>query len=305
MPALTPLQSGFVAKIADVDLSRPLDESTFGFIERAFQQYPVLVFPNQPLTEEQQLDFARRWGPVEPPITPYVQTRDNKRRLGAAEFADISNLDENGRLISKDDNRRLVNRANQLWHTDSTFTRTPAKMSMLSAQISVPTGGETEFADMRAAWEALPEHTKKKIGNLVAKHDYFHSRLQVGLDPTSISEERRKLLPAVPQRLIRVNPLSGRNSLYLASHIAGIYGMGDAEGKALVQELTQHATQSRFVYQHKWTDDDVVMWDNRYTMHRGRPYDDSSARAMRRATVMDEAPTVPIGEEPPEHTASA
>jgi alpha-ketoglutarate-dependent 2,4-dichlorophenoxyacetate dioxygenase len=303
MPTFSSLQSGFVARIDNVVLSRPLDESTFGFIQHAFQEFPVLVFPGQPLTEEQQLVFARRWGKVEAPITPYIPTRNNKRRLGASEFADISNLDEDGQLISKDDNRRLVNRANQLWHTDSTFTRTPAKMSMLSAQMAVPTGGETEFADMRAAWEALPEHKRREIGNLIAKHDYFHSRLQVGLDPTSISEERRNLLPAVPQRLIRVNPLNGRKSLYLASHIASIYGMDEAEGKALIQELMQHATQPQFVFQHKWTIDDVVMWDNRYTMHRGRPYDDSSVRAMRRATVMDDAPTVPIGEEPPEHRA--
>jgi len=296
MPTLTVIRPGFVARVDGVHLARELAAADVAFLCGAFQAHPVLFFHKQPLTQDEQLAFAAYWGEIEPPVSPYIYNRDNKRRL-KHELSDISNLDEDGKLIGKTDNRRLVNLANQLWHTDSTFKRTPAKMSMLSAQTVTPVGGETEFADMRAAWDALPVERQTTLLDLVARHDYFHSRLQVGLDPTTISPERRGLLPQVPQVLVRTDPQTGRHSLYLASHIAGIYGMDDAQAKPLVASLMAHATQDRFVYQHRWAVDDVVMWDNRYTMHRGRPFEDSSVREMRRATVMDDGPTVPVEKE--------
>ncbi len=293
MISLKPFKPEFVAEISDVDLSRPLTDEVFGEVEAAFNRYAVLVFHDQPLTEEQQLAFAQRFGELEISVQPFVSTPGNKRRLSQPGFSDISNLDENGQLLPKVDNRNLINLANQYWHTDSSFKRTPGKMSMLSAQAVVPAGGETEFADMRAAWDALPAARRQKLEGLVAEHDYFRSRLMVGLDPTTISAERRAMRPPVPQMLVRTHAASGRKSLYLASHITRIVGMDDAESRRLVDELTAHATQPDFVHSHRWAIDDVVMWDNRCTMHRGRPHDENVRRAMRRATVMDAGPTVP------------
>ncbi|MGH8617259.1 MAG: TauD/TfdA dioxygenase family protein [Burkholderiales bacterium] len=291
MISIHPVTPEFVAEIGDVDLSR-LTDAAFAEIEAAFNRYSVLVFHNQPIDEEQQLAFAKRFGELEVSVQPFVQTPGNKRRV-AVGFSDISNLDENGKLLTEKDNRRFINLANQYWHTDSSFKRTPGKMSMLSAQSVVSDGGETEFADMRAAWDALPVARQKQLEGLIAEHDYYRSRLMVGLDPDSISPERRALRPAVPQVLIRTHPANGRKSLYLASHITKIYGMEDTEARRLVDELTGHATQPAFTYTHHWTVGDVVLWDNRCTMHRGRPFDENQPRAMRRATVSDTGPTVP------------
>ncbi|MDB5810580.1 MAG: hypothetical protein JWN94_2702 [Betaproteobacteria bacterium] len=296
MISIKPATPTFVAEIGDVDLAR-LTDADFADIEAAFERYAVLIFHNQPITEEQQLAFARRFGELEVSVQPFVQTPGGKRRIGDG-MQDISNLDENGKLLSESDNRRLINLANQFWHTDSSFKRRPARMSMLTAQSVVSTGGETEFADMRAAWDALPADRQQKLEGLIAEHDYYRSRLMVGLDPKSISPERRALRPAVPQVLVRTHPATGRKSLYLASHITRIFGMDAAEGRNLVDELTAHATQRAFVYQHRWTVDDVVLWDNRCTMHRGRPFDESLPRAMRRATISDVGPTVPEDSHP-------
>ena len=291
MISIKPVTPMFVAEIGAVDLSC-LTDAAFAEIEAAFNRYAVLVFRRQPISEEQQLAFAKHFGELEFSPQPFVQTPGDKRRIGPG-MQDISNLDENGKLLTHTDNRRLINLANQFWHTDSTFKRTPAKMSMLTAQSVSPTGGETEFADMRAAWDALSAARREELEGLIAEHDYFRTRLMVGLDPNTISSERRALRPAVPQVLIRTHPASGRKSLYIASHITRIYGMDDAEARRLVDELTEHATQPAFTYQHHWAVGDVVLWDNRCTMHRGRPFDESLPRAMRRATVSDVGPTVP------------
>jgi alpha-ketoglutarate-dependent 2,4-dichlorophenoxyacetate dioxygenase len=294
--SIDPVNTEFVAEIGDVDLAR-LTDAVFAEIEAAFNRYAVLVFRHQPLTEGEQLDFARRFGELEVSIQPFVATPGGKRRIQTG-FSDISNLDENGELLKDSDNRRLINLANQLWHTDSSFKRTPGKMSMLSAQHVVPSGGETEFADMRAAWDALPAERRHGLEHLVAEHDYFHSRKKVGLDPATITPERRALRPAVPQVFVRTHPASGRKSLVLASHITRIYGMDEADGRRLVDELMAYATQPQFVYTHRWAVDDVVLWDNRCTMHRGRPHDESLRRAMRRATVSDDGPTIPENWQP-------
>jgi alpha-ketoglutarate-dependent 2,4-dichlorophenoxyacetate dioxygenase len=291
MISVTPVTPDFVAVIRNVDLSAPLSDDVFAEIDAAFNRYAVLVFPAQPLTEDQQNAFANRFGPLGIPVAPFRP--DNTTRLARTESADISNVDENGKVLPETDPRFLITRANALWHTDSTFKRTPAKMSMLCAQSVVPEGGETEFADMRAAWDALPEARRAPLENLIAEHDYFHSRLKVGLDPSTLTPERRAVLPPVPQVFVRTHPVSGRKSLYLASHISRIYGMDKAESQRLVEALTEHATQRKFVYAHRWSVNDVVLWDNRCTMHRGRPHDPNVPRVMRRSTAMDVGPSVP------------
>jgi alpha-ketoglutarate-dependent 2,4-dichlorophenoxyacetate dioxygenase len=291
MISVSPVTPNFVAAIGNVDLAEPMSDDVFTEIDAVFNRYAVLVFHGQPLTEDQQNAFANRFGPLGYPIAPFRP--DNTQRLAKPESADISNVDEHGRVLAEGDARLLITRANALWHTDSTFKRTPAKMSMLCAQSVVPAGGETEFADMRAAWDALPEPRRAQLENLIAEHDYFHSRLKVGLDPATLTPERRALLPAVPQVLIRTHPQTGQKSLYLASHIKRIYGMSEAESQRLVHELIEHATQPAFVYAHRWSVDDVVLWDNRCTMHRGRPHDPSLPRVMRRSTAMDVGPSVP------------
>ena len=291
MISIKPVRPDFVADIGNVDLTQPISETLFREIEAAFEKYAVLVFHRQPLSEDQQNSFANKFGPLGRPAAPFRPP--NTDRLARPESADISNVDERGAVLADGDVRLLINRANALWHTDSTFKRVPAKMSMLCAQSVVPTAGETEFADMRAAWDALPEVRRRGLEGLVAEHDYFHSRMKVGLDPKTVSPERRAMLPPVPQILVRTHPVSGRKSLYLASHIKRIFGMSDAEAQKLVEDLTAHATQSAFTYAHKWAVDDVVLWDNRCTMHRGRPHDPKFPRVMRRATAMDVGPSVP------------
>jgi len=287
---VAPVKPDFVAKIGNVDLTQPISEKTFGEIEAAFERYAVLIFHNQPLNEDQQNSFANKFGPLGRPAAPFRP--ENTERLKRPESADISNVDERGGVLPQGDVRLLINRANALWHTDSTFKRVPAKMSMLCAQSAVPTGGETEFTDMRAAWDALPADRQKALDGLVAEHDYFHSRMKVGLDPKSVSPERRAMLPPVPQILVRTHRVNGRKSLYLASHIKRIYGMADAEAQKLVEQLMTHSTQPQFTYAHQWTVGDVVLWDNRCTMHRGRPHDPKLPRVMRRATAMDVGPSV-------------
>ena len=291
MISIKPVRPDFVAEIGNVDLTHPISEALFREIEAAFEKYAVLIFHGQPLSEDQQNSFANKFGPLGRPAAPFRPP--NTDRLTRPESADISNVDERGAVLAEGDVRLLINRANALWHTDSTFKRVPAKMSMLCAQSVVPTAGETEFADMRAAWDALSESSKRALEGLVAEHDYFHSRMKVGLDPNSVSPERRAMLPPVPQILVRAHPVSGRKSLYLASHIKRIFGMADSEAQKLVEELTAHATQAAFTYAHKWAVGDVVLWDNRCTMHRGRPHDPKFPRVMRRATAMDVGPSVP------------
>lgn len=216
--------------------------------------------------------------------------KDRKHRLHSNALADISNLDENNNIRSTSDRWRMMMLANQLWHTDSSFKRVPGKVSFLSAHEVPPSGGETEFADLRAAFDALELATKERIEGLVAEHSIFYSRSLIGY--TEFSDEERAALPPVPQTIVRIHPGSGRKTLYLASHASHIIGWPVALGRALLDELITFATQPRFVYQHRWRAGDLVVWDNRCTLHRGRPYDDANFRRdMRRTTVEDSAPT--------------
>ena len=284
-----PLHPMFFARVEGVDLSQPVDDRTFADIQAASDRHAVLLFPGQTLDDDQQLAFTARFGPLEG--VAKANLKGNPGRLKHREMADVSNLDENNQLLKANDRRRLYSLGNQLWHTDASFRAVPARYSLLSARVLPPTGGETEFADLRAAYDALPEAMKARIQNLVAEHSIWHSRGLVG--GFAADEEEKATLPPVPQTLVRTIPGSGRRSLYLAAHAFRIRGMSDAEGTALLEELTAFATQPQFVHQHVWTVGDLVMWDNRCTMHRGRPYDDVTyKREMHRSTVRDIASTL-------------
>jgi alpha-ketoglutarate-dependent 2,4-dichlorophenoxyacetate dioxygenase len=282
-----PITQSFAAEIGDVDLSRPIAPSDFAAIKDAFAKYAVLIFPDQQLSQDQHLDFARHFGPLETTIALF--RKDAKLRV-RQEFADVSNLDPENEVWGKDSRHRLFQLGNRLWHTDSSFKRLPALASLLYARSIPAVGGHTEFADERAAYDALPEEMKRRLDSLVAEHSIFNSRARLGF--SNFSEEERQGLPPVPQVLVRTLAESGRKSLYLASHAGRIFGMPEAEGRALIDELVAHATQRQFVYVHRWRVQDLVIWDNRCTMHRGTEFDDLRwKRDMQRATVCDAANT--------------
>jgi len=282
---VSPITPGFAAEIGDVDLSQPLDAATVGAISQAFWTYGVLVFPEQHLTPDQHLRFARLFGPHETSIGVY--RTDTKLRL-RPELADVSNLNADNQVWDRDSRLRMFQLGNRLWHTDSSFKRVPALASALYARSIAPIGGHTEFADLRAAYDALPQATQRRLEGLVAEHSIFTSRAKLGF--TNFTDEERAAMPPVPQMLVRTLPQTGRRTLYLASHAGRILGMPDDAGRALLDELVAHATERRFVYTHRWRVHDLVMWDNRCTMHRGTEFDDLRwKRDVQRATVSDVA----------------
>ncbi|CAM3928411.1 TauD/TfdA dioxygenase family protein [Bordetella tumulicola] len=289
---IAPVADDFVAEIVGIDLTQPLAPEQEQALRAALDQYAVLVLPDQPLNEEQQLRVAQIYGPLETSVGTYTASDKKQRRLGHAQLSDISNLDETGELMNDTDIRRLVLLGNQLWHTDSSFKSTPASASLLSAQEVPPVGGATEFADMRAAWDALDADTQVQIQDLIAIHDYFHSRSLLGMEAQVIPDEWRARQPPVRQVLVRNNAYNGRRSLYLASHIKAIENMDDQASRALLHKLMAFATQPQFIYRHRWRANDLVIWDNRCTMHRGTNYNQKYRRAMRRATAQDAGPTI-------------
>jgi alpha-ketoglutarate-dependent 2,4-dichlorophenoxyacetate dioxygenase len=279
--------SSFAAEVGDVDLSRPLAPEDLAAIRAAFTKYGVLIFPDQHFDDDSQLDFARNFGPLE--TTVFKARQDHKLRLHE-NLADVGNLDADDKILPTQDRTRLYQLGNRLWHTDSSFKALPAYCSLLHARSIPPVGGHTEFADMRAAYDALPEATKRRIDGLVAMHSLMTSRAKLGF--TDFDEHERKVFEPVPQVLARRLPDSGRMSLYVASHAGAIRGMPKDEATGLIDELIAHATQRQFVYTHRWRVNDLVMWDDRCTMHRGLEFDDQRyKRDMRRATVSDVAPT--------------
>jgi alpha-ketoglutarate-dependent 2,4-dichlorophenoxyacetate dioxygenase len=281
----TPLHPTLGAEVRGVDLTGPVVPEVFAEIDAAFSRHGILVFPDQPVTDEQQLAFSRLFGPLE--VNPNYAGAKMRLR---PDVADISNLDPEGRVLARDDRRNLFNLGNQLWHTDSSFKHIPAKCSLLSARELPSSAGETEFADLRAAWDALPEAQKRELDGLIAEHSIFRSRSQIGF--ADFNDEISKELPPVRQALVRHHRYSRRTSLYLASHASHIIGRPVEEGRALIEELIAFATQPQFVHQDHWTAGDLVIWDNRCTMHRGRPYDDTQRRVLHRTTVSDWANTL-------------
>ena len=278
-----PVTPGFAAEIGDVDLSKPLPDADFDAIRDAFWKHAVLVFPDQHLTQEQHLAFSARWGPVEKERT--LDPKATPSRF-SGEFADISNLTADGKIWGETSRQRMYKAGNKLWHTDSSFKRLPSLCSLLYSRSIAPVGGHTQFADQRAAYDALPDAMKAKLHGLVVEHWIVHSRRRNGF--TEFNEEEMKRLPPVPQVLVRTIPQTGRKSLYVASHAGRIFGMPDDEGRALIDELIAHVTQRQFVYTHRWRPTELVMWDNRCTMHRGTDYDDLRwVRDMSRVTISD------------------
>jgi alpha-ketoglutarate-dependent 2,4-dichlorophenoxyacetate dioxygenase len=288
---LRALHPSFAAEVDGIDLSQPIDAGGVRAIWDAIDRYAVLVFHDQRLTDTQLRDFAARFGPLE---IGRAALQGGRRRLALPQIGDISNLDEENRIRARDDRRRLDSLGNRLWHTDASYMPVPVVLGMLHA-VAVPPasvlgGGETEFADMRAAYDALPETMKAEIDGLVAEHDIFWSRGQIGF--TDFLPGEREKYPPSPQRLVRLHPGSRRKTLYLSAHASHIVGWPVAEGRLLLWDLTAHATQSQFVYSHRWRVDDLVIWDNRCTMHRGRPHDESQPRDLRRATTLDTGSTL-------------
>ena len=279
-----PITPGFAAEVGDVDLAEPLSRDDEEAIKAAFWKYAVLIFPGQVLTSDQHVAFAERFGPLESNINSY-QDEVKKSRIDDR-ISDVSNLDHDNELLSGESRKRLSGLANRLWHTDSIFRHVPARASLLYARSVAPIGGHTEFADMRAAWDALPEDTRRRIDGLVVEHSIFNSRAKVG--STNYSEKERASLPPALQVMVRTIPETDRRSLYLASHAGRVIGMPDDEARKLLDDLTAHATQRQFVYTHRWRLHDLVMWDNRCTMHRGTEFEEHRwKRDLHRATVSD------------------
>ncbi|MGD9615864.1 MAG: TauD/TfdA dioxygenase family protein [Alphaproteobacteria bacterium] len=288
---ITPLHPHIGAEIGGLDLSEPIGEAAVQEIWRAIDRYAVLVFHDQNLTDRQLHDFAARFGELE---IGRSALRPGRRRLAIPQIGDISNLDEDSRIRARDDRKRLDSLGNRLWHTDASYMPVPVVLGMLFAVAVPPTspwgGGETEFADMRAAYDALTEAQKKAIDDLIVEHDVFWSRGQIGFTEFPLGE--REQFPPSRQRLVRRHPGSGRKTLYLSAHASHIVGWPVPEGRLLLNDLTEHATTRRFVYSHKWRVGDLVIWDNRDTMHRGRPHDESQPRDLRRATTLDVGSTL-------------
>ncbi|MGQ3297014.1 TauD/TfdA dioxygenase family protein [Reyranella sp.] len=286
---VTPTHPEFVAEIGGVDLARPLKPTDRHTIEDTINRYAVVVFRGQTLDDEKQVAFAGNFGPIESSALK-LRHRDIKHRIESSQVADISNLDGDGNVMKPDARRRLDGLANRLWHTDASFRAVPGALSMLYAHVIPEEGGDTEFADMRAAYDALPEAKKKELEGLVAEHSIWRSREQLGV--VQYSEEERASLPPVPQRVVRTHPGSHRKTLYLAAHASHILGLPVADGRLIILDLIEHATQPRFVHAHRWAKGDLVIWDNRCTMHRARPFDTTKVRDLRRVTTRDVASTL-------------
>jgi alpha-ketoglutarate-dependent 2,4-dichlorophenoxyacetate dioxygenase len=284
-----PVRADFVAEISGIDISRPLQSADRDEIVDAIDRYAVLVFRGQKLTDEQQIEFAGHFGPIHS-SAQRARHQSIKHRLERDEIADISNLDGDGKVLEVNARRRLDWLANRLWHTDASFRAVPGALSMLFAHVIPEEGGDTEFADLRAAYDALPEKTKTQLEGLVAMHSIWHSRGQ--LDVTKYTPEELASLPPVPQRLVRTHPGSKRTTLYVAAHASHIVGMPVPDGRLLLMDLIEHATQRQFVHAHRWRQGDLVIWDNRCTMHRARPFDTTQVRDLRRVTTRDVASTL-------------
>lgn len=287
---LHPLHPVFVAEVRGVDLTRPQDFATITAIEAAIAQHAVLVFRDQRVADDQQLAFSRGFGTLEETGGTGI-SKPGEQRLHPA-FADVSNLDTDNSVMARDNRRRLYGLGNRLWHSDSSFKPIPATYSLLSGRVVVSKGGETEFADMRAAYDALDDATKTEIEVLVCEHSLIYSREVLGF--TDLTDAERATMRPVRQALVRMHPVSGRKSIYLASHIGAIIGWPIPEARAFIRDLIEQATQPQFVYAHAWRPFDLVMWDNRVTMHRVRRFDASQVRDMRRTTVAGTEPTVTV-----------
>jgi len=286
--AIRQIHPVFVGEVSGVDITAPQSREDIAAIEAGMDRYAVLVFRDQAVSDAEQMAFTRNFGAIENARGGNV-TKEEDKRL-ATGMNDVSNLGKDGKPLGRDSRQRLFNLGNLLWHSDSSFRAIPAKYSLLSARVVNPKGGDTELADMRAAYDALDAAAKAEIDDLVCEHSLMYSRGSLGF--VDYSEEEKELFKPVRQRLVRTHPVSGRKSLYLSSHAGTIIGKPTPEARILLNDLKEHATQPRFVYVHKWKVNDLVMWDNRQTMHRGRRYDENQPRDVRRTTVAGDAATI-------------
>lgn len=279
--SIQPIQPHFAAKVSGVDLRMKISSADVAAIDAGMDRYGVLVFPDQRISDEEQLAFTRNFGEIENAQGGNI-TKDHEYRLQHG-MIDVSNLDQHGQPYDRNDRRRMFNLGNRLWHSDSSYRAVPAKYSLLSARTVASRGGNTEFADMRAAYDALDEEMKALVEDLICEHSLLYSRGSMGF--TELSEDERAMFKPVRQRLVRTHPVTGRQSLFLSSHIGTIVGWQIPEARDLIRDLVEHATQRQFVYAHAWKEYDLVIWDNRQTMHRVRRFDESQPRDMRRTTV--------------------
>src|SRR5229473_2959772 len=279
--SIRPLTPVFAGEVAGVDCRRPLDAGEVAAIEAGMDRYAVLVFRDQPLSDAQQLAFTRHFGELENYATPGHIAKSEEKRLGPG-MADFSNLDKHGNIISAEDRIWFFKLGDRLWHSDSSFRPIPAKYSLLSGRIIPSWGADTEFADMRGAYDALDPRTKAIVEDLVCEHSLIYSRAAIGF--TELTPEETLAFKPVRQRLVRTHPVTGRKSLFLASHAGAILGWTIPEARMFLHELTEFATQERFVYSHVWRVSDLVIWDNRTTMHRARRFDRNEVRDVRRTT---------------------
>ncbi|HSZ94073.1 MAG TPA: TauD/TfdA family dioxygenase [Acetobacteraceae bacterium] len=286
--SIRPLNPEFAGKVSGVDITRPLSRYEVDAIEAGMDRYAVLVFHDHRLTDDEQRAFTRNFGSLESSPGGHIATAA-ERRL-PLDMQDASNLDRDQKPLGRDDRRRMFNLGNRLWHSDSSYRAMPAKYSLLSGRIVVERGGHTEFADMRAAYDALDAATKAEIEDLICEHSLMFSRGALGF--SELSDAEREMFRPVRQRLVRTHPVSGRRSLFLSAHAGAIVGWPVPEAHAFLRDLVEHATQPRFVYSHKWCQWDLVMWDNRQTMHRVTRFDETQVRDMRRTTVTGDAMTV-------------
>jgi alpha-ketoglutarate-dependent 2,4-dichlorophenoxyacetate dioxygenase len=286
--AITIRQVGpcFAGEVDGIDLARPLSPEDAAAIHAGMDRYAVLVFHGRPVTLEQQMAFTLALGPIEQAIGTGL--RENERI--PTTFADVSNLDKDDRVFERNSRTRLFALGNRLWHSDSSFKPTPAKYSLLHAHRIPSRGGNTEFADMRAGWDSLDPETQAACEDLICEHSQIYSRQILGF--TDFTDDERRRFAPVPQVLVRTHPVTGRRSLYLSSHAGGIIGWPVPEARAFLRDLVEHATQRQFVYSHQWRVGDLVMWDNRQTMHRARPFPEHEPRDVRRTTLAGDRPTV-------------
>lgn len=285
---LKPLHPLFAAEASGVDLRKRLAAEAVRGIERAMDRYAVLVFRGQPLTQEEQLAFAKSFGPLD--LGLKKATRSAANLTGYDEIIDISNVDAQGKVYERGHRKMVSNLANQLWHSDSSFQKPPARYSILHAVVVPATGGETEFADLRAAYDALPQEMKSRLEGLHAPHFALHSRLWLG---EKYSQAELDAIPPAEWPLVRVHPGSRRKLLWVGVHATHVKELTFAEGRMLLAELLEHATQREFVYRHVWQPGDSVMWDNRAVIHRGRPFDLTAHRELRRTSTEDVAAATP------------
>lgn len=287
--AIRPLHPVFAGEVSGVDCTHPLPAEDVAAIEAGMDQFAVLVFRDQSLTDAQQLAFTRHFGELENYNTQGHIRKQQESRLGAG-VADFSNLDKTGRIMSEQDRVWFFKLGDRLWHSDSSFRPIPAKYSLLSGRIIPSWGANTEFADMRAAYDALDERTKREIEDLVCEHPLIFSREAIGF--TELTPEERTAFRPVRQRLVRTHPVTGRKSLFLSSYAGTILGWTVPEARMFLRDLTEFATKDRFVYAHEWRVGDLVMWDNRSTMHRARRFDRNEVRDVRRTTLAGDVATM-------------